>query len=75
MSNVTFSNGWVARSNGEVFIYYGSSDTRMHVATTTVDKLVDYCIHTPEDGFRSAESVRTRITLISRNLEWMKKNL
>ncbi|MFM8348935.1 MAG: glycosidase, partial [Bacteroidota bacterium] len=75
VSNVTFSNGWVARENGDVLIYYGSSDTRMHVATTTVDKLVDYCINTPEDGYRSAESVRTRIALIDRNLAWMNKNL
>ena len=42
VSNVVFANGWVARANGEVFIYYGSSDTRTHVATTTVDKLLDY---------------------------------
>ncbi len=75
VSNVTFSNGWVARANGDVFIYYGSSDTRMHVATTTVDKLIDYCVNTPEDGYRSAESVRVRTDLIQRNLDWMKKNL
>jgi 4-O-beta-D-mannosyl-D-glucose phosphorylase len=75
VSNVTFSNGWVARSNGEVFIYYASSDTRMHVATSTVDKLVDYCINTPEDGFRSATSVQQRSALIAGNLAWMKNNL
>lgn len=75
VSNVVFSNGWVARENGDVFIYYGSSDTRMHVATSTVDKLVDYCIHTPEDGYRSAASVETRNALIRRNLEWMKQNM
>lgn len=75
VSNVTFSNGWVARDSGEVFIYYGSSDTRMHVATSTVEKLVDYCINTPEDGYRSAASVQTRIALIERNLAWMKNNL
>ncbi len=75
VSNVTFSNGWVAKANGDVFIYYGSSDTRMHVATTTVDKLVDYCINTPEDDFRSAASVAVRSKMIGKNLEWMKKNL
>jgi 4-O-beta-D-mannosyl-D-glucose phosphorylase len=75
VSNVTFSNGWVARAKGDVYIYYGSSDTRMHVATTTVDKLIDYCVNTPEDGYRSAESVRVRTDLIQRNLDWMKKNL
>ncbi|HEX5169515.1 MAG TPA: glycosidase [Cyclobacteriaceae bacterium] len=75
VSNVTFSNGWVARSNGDVFIYYGSSDTRMHVATSTVDKLMDYCINTPEDDFRSAASVAVRTQLIARNLKWMKENL
>jgi len=75
VSNVVFSNGWVAKENGDVFIYYGSSDTRMHVATTTVDKLVDYCINTPEDDFRSAASVSVRSELIAKNLEWMKNNL
>lgn len=75
VSNVTFSNGWVAKSNGDVFIYYGSSDTRMHVATSTVDKLVDYCMNTPEDGFRSAASVNERKKLIEKNLAWMKRNL
>lgn len=75
VSNVTFSNGWVAKSNGDVFIYYGSSDTRMHVATSTVEKLVDYCINTPEDHFRSAASVAVRKKLIEKNLAWMKRNL
>jgi 4-O-beta-D-mannosyl-D-glucose phosphorylase len=75
VSNVVFSNGWVAKENGEVFIYYGSSDTRMHVVTSTVDKLVDYCINTPEDDFRSAASVSVRSKLIEKNLEWMKSNL
>jgi 4-O-beta-D-mannosyl-D-glucose phosphorylase len=75
VSNVAFSNGWIARSNGEVFIYYGSSDTRMHVATSTIDKLVDYCMNTPVDGLRSATSVQQRSALITRNLAWMKSNL
>jgi 4-O-beta-D-mannosyl-D-glucose phosphorylase len=74
VSNVTFANGWVAKENGDVFIYYASSDTRMHVATSTVDKLVDYCINTPEDGLRSAASVQDRNKLISQNLNWLKEN-
>jgi 4-O-beta-D-mannosyl-D-glucose phosphorylase len=75
VSNVTFSNGWVERPNGDVLIYYGSSDTRMHVATSTIDKLVDYCLNTPEDGYRSAASVAQRCELIRKNLAWAKNNL
>jgi 4-O-beta-D-mannosyl-D-glucose phosphorylase len=71
VSNVTFSNGWVARSNGQVFLYYASSDTRCHVATTTVEKLVDYCRHTPSDPLRSAACVQQRLDLIQRNLQVM----
>jgi len=67
VSNVAFSNGWVVRENGEVFIYYASSDTRMHVATTTLDQLMDYVLHTPEDALRSAASVAQRIALIRAN--------
>lgn len=74
VSNVVFSNGWVARPDGTVYIYYGSSDTRMHVATSTIDKLVDYCINTQEDGYRSAASVNQRVGLIENNLRWMKEN-
>ena len=74
VSNVLFCNGWVARENGEVFIYYASSDTRMHVAETTVDKLVDYVINTPEDGLRSACSVARRYALIQKNLEILKSS-
>ena len=58
VSNVLFSNGWIADENGTVYIYYASSDTRMHVATSTTDRLRDYCFHTPADGFRSAASVK-----------------
>jgi 4-O-beta-D-mannosyl-D-glucose phosphorylase len=72
VSNVVFSNGWVARESGELFIYYGSSDTRTHVATTTVERLLDYVIHTPPDALRSAACVRQRNGLIARNLEFMK---
>jgi len=68
VSNVTFSNGWLVNERGEVFIYYGSSDTRMHVATTTVEKLLDYALNTPPDGLRSAASVAQRIALIRQNL-------
>ena len=67
VSNVLFANGWVARASGEVFIYYASSDTRTHVATSTVDKLLDYVMHTPEDGMRSKVCVEQRCALISRN--------
>jgi 4-O-beta-D-mannosyl-D-glucose phosphorylase len=52
VSNVLFSNGWIADEDGTVYIYYASSDTRMHVATSTVDRLIDYCLHTPADGLR-----------------------
>jgi 4-O-beta-D-mannosyl-D-glucose phosphorylase len=69
VSNVVFSNGWIARNDGTVFIYYGSSDTRMHVATSTIDRLLDYVKNTPEDGFRSAVCVEQRIKLITGNLK------
>ena len=68
VSNVTFANGWIVNQNNEVFIYYASSDTRMHVATTTLEQLIDYALNTPEDKLRSAESVATLKHLISRNL-------
>ena len=68
VSNVLFTNGWIADEDGTVFIYYASSDTRMHVATSTVDKLVDYCLHTPEDGLSSSASVATLSKLIEKNL-------
>jgi 4-O-beta-D-mannosyl-D-glucose phosphorylase len=73
VSNVVFSNGWVKKKNGDVLIYYASSDTRMHVATSTVDKLLDYVLNTPEDGYRSALSVKQINELISKNLKLMKK--
>ena len=65
--NVAFTNGWIADADGKVFIYYASSDTRMHVAVSTVDRLVDYCMNTPEDGFRTAASVETIKKLIEKN--------
>ena len=73
VSNVTFSNGWIVNEQNEVFIYYGSSDTRMHVATTTIDQLLDYVLNTPPDGLRSAASVATRQALIRDNLAIMKQ--
>ncbi|MCB0611315.1 MAG: glycosidase, partial [Lewinella sp.] len=72
VSNVVFSNGWIARENGDVFIYYGSSDTRMHVAVSTVDRLLDYVQNTPPDGLRSAASVQSRIELIEKNIRFLK---
>lgn len=73
VSNVVFSNGWIEKSNGEVFIYYASSDTRMHVAVSSVDQLLDYVLNTPEDGLRSAASVETRNKLIRKNLTLLRK--
>lgn len=70
VSNVVFSNGWIRNADDEVFIYYGSSDTRMHVATTSVAQLLDYVKNTPADGLRSAASVAQRYDLIERNLKW-----
>jgi 4-O-beta-D-mannosyl-D-glucose phosphorylase len=72
VSNVVFCNGVVARANGEVFIYYASSDTRVHVATSTVDRLLDYVLNTPEDPGRSYGCVAQRNELIARNLELLK---
>ena len=70
VSNVLFTNGWIADDDGTVFIYYGSSDTRMHVATSSVDRLLDYCLNTPEDRLRSAASVETINQLIDRNRDF-----
>ena len=72
VSNVVFTNGAIVKDNGEVMIYYASSDTRMHVATTTIDKLVDYVFNTPEDPLRSVECVAQRCDLIAKNLELLK---
>ena len=66
--NVLFANGWICDEDGKVFIYYASSDTRMHVATSTVDRLVDYCLHTAPDGLRTGLSVETLNRLIDKNL-------
>jgi 4-O-beta-D-mannosyl-D-glucose phosphorylase len=74
VSNVVFSNGWIKDDDGTVFIYYASSDTRMHVATTTVEKLIDYIRNTPEDPGRTELCVRQRTEMIDRNLEILKKD-
>ena len=71
VSNVVFSNGWIVEDDGKVFIYYASSDTRIHVATTTIDKLLDYVMHTAPDEFSSAASVKTLTHLIDKNLAEM----
>ena len=68
-SNVVFTNGAVVNEKNEVFIYYASSDTRLHVATTTIDKLVDYVFNTPKDPLRSPDCVKQRCELIKKNLE------
>ncbi|MCI4670213.1 MAG: glycosidase [Bacteroidia bacterium] len=75
VSNVTFANGWIVNENNEVFIYYASSDTRMHVASSSIHQLVDYCLNNPEDGLRSAESVKLRSEMIRKNLQILKSNV
>jgi 4-O-beta-D-mannosyl-D-glucose phosphorylase len=67
VSNVLFSNGWILNDDGSVYIYYASSDTRVHVATSTIDQLLDYVMNTPADGFQSAETVRTLNRVIENN--------
>ena len=74
VSNVAFTNGAIVRDNGEVYIYYASSDTRLHVASTTLDKLIDYTFNTPSDPLRSVDCVKQRCELIAKNLEYMKNN-
>ncbi len=73
VSNVVFSNGWILDDDGAVFIYYASSDTRLHVATSSIDRLLDYAKNTPPDGFTSAECVRQRIAMIDANLELLNR--
>lgn len=71
VSNVVFSNGWIADEDGTVLIYYASSDTRLHVAKTSIDQLVDYCLNTPSDKYYSHLSVQTINELIDRNKKFM----
>ena len=72
VSNVVFTNGAIAAPDGQVYIYYASSDTRLHVATTTVDRLVDYVFGTPADPLRSVDCVRQRCAFIDRNLAYLR---
>lgn len=71
VSNVVFSNGWIADDDGKLFIYYASSDTRMHVAVSTVKQMLDYCINSPQDEFYSSASVKRINKLIDNNLKFM----
>jgi len=73
VSNVLFSNGWIAREDGEVFLYYASSDTRLHVATSQVERLIDYVTHTPPDPLTSAACVKQRCAVIEKNLKLIGK--
>ncbi len=73
VSNVVFSNGWIEGDRGRVFLYYASSDTRLHVATSTVERLLDYVVNTPPDPLRSAACVQQRCEMIRKNLAVMKK--
>ncbi len=73
VSNVVFTNGAIAEDNGDVYIYYASSDTRLHVAKTTVDRLLDYAFNTPEDPLRSVECVAQRTELIRKNLTYLQQ--
>ena len=75
VSNVLFSNGWIMEDDGTVFIYYASSDTRIHVATSTVGQLVDYVLNTPADGFNSATSVESVCKIIEGNKTLLEKKM
>ena len=73
VSNVVFSNGWILDEDGTVYLYYGSSDTRLHAASCSLEALVDYVMHTPEDGGRTSVCVRQRLDLIERNQRWLEE--
>ncbi len=73
VANVLFSNGWIEDPDGKVFIYYASSDTRLHVATSTVDRLVDYCLNTEPDAMATGKTVERLCSLIDRNLALRQK--
>ncbi len=75
VSNVLFSNGWIADEDGTVFIYYASSDVRMHVAVSTIEKLLDYVINTNEDGLQTDASVQTVISIIDNNKQYLSKEI
>jgi 4-O-beta-D-mannosyl-D-glucose phosphorylase len=72
VSNVVFSNGWVEKDDGTVLIYYASSDTRTHVAVSSIERLLDYVMNTPEDGQYSSKCVEQRIKMIDKNLQLIK---
>jgi 4-O-beta-D-mannosyl-D-glucose phosphorylase len=72
VSNVVFSNGWIVNGNN-VYIYYASSDTRMHVATSTIDQLMDYVFNTPHEVYRSNDSTKQRQQLIDQNMTYLKE--
>ena len=72
VSNVVFTNGAI-EENGKVYLYYASSDTRMHVAEMDTERLIDYVFHTPEDALRSVDCVKQRLELIERNLAFLGK--
>lgn len=74
VSNVVFTNGAIASDDGTVYIYYASSDTRLHVATTTKEKLMDYVFNTPSDALRSVKCVEQRCEFIRKNLEFLQNN-
>ena len=74
VSNVLFSNGWIADEDGTVYIYYASSDTRMHVATSTIERLIDYCRHTPKDRLRSTTPAKSIYDIIEANKLVMSEN-
>ncbi|MCC5023040.1 MAG: hypothetical protein J6386_09715 [Candidatus Synoicihabitans palmerolidicus] len=74
VSNVTFCHGWVHMPDGTVFIYYGGSDTRCYVARSTLDKLVDWCLNTPEDGLTTRGCVNQRLALIRANRAILSKS-
>ena len=71
VSNVVFTNGAIADEDGQIYLYYASSDTRMHVAQMDADRLTDYVFHTPEDALRSVDCVKQRLELIERNLAYL----
>ena len=73
VSNVVFTNGAIADEDGTIYIYYASSDTRVHVASTTIEKLMDYTFNTPSDPLRSVDCVKQRCELIEKNLKFMGK--
>jgi 4-O-beta-D-mannosyl-D-glucose phosphorylase len=75
VSNVVFSNGWILNGDGTIFIYYASSDTRLHVATSTLDRLLDYVTNTPADGFTSESAVTTLKGLINKNQQFLNQSL